>query len=276
MPGLYLVATPIGNLRDISLRALDVLSSVDEVLCEDTRVSGKLFKAYGIDAKLSVYNDHSDKKKRVAILNTLKEGKRMALISDAGMPLISDPGYKLARACCDEGIMVTTIPGASAVPAALQLSGLPTDNFAFIGFFPPRAAGRQALLEKWKAVPCVKIAYETGPRLIPALGDIFNVMGDIEIAVVREITKMHEDVRRGPVQEVLAYYQEAGRPKGEIAIVIDKAGEQSWSKDQLQRLLDEALRDMSTKDAASFVAQKTGYPRKKLYTMALDIVRDSG
>lgn len=276
IPGLYLVATPIGNLRDISLRALDILGAVDGIICEDTRVTKKLLEAYRIEKPLQLYHDHSDEKTRRSLLEKLAAGKKLALVSDAGMPLISDPGYKLVRDCLEGGIFITTIPGPSAVPAALQLSGLPCDSYAFIGFLPPKQAARRARLEEWKAAQCTKIAYETPPRLLAALRDIHFVMGDIEMAVVREITKIYEESRRASVTRLIAHYEKAGKPKGEIVLVMDRVKAQSWSEKELLALLDESLKTLSTKDAAFYVSEKTGLPRKVLYKMALDIVKNVG
>lgn len=264
-PGLYLVSTPIGNLRDITLRALDVLAGADVIACEDTRVSGKLLKAYDIKAKLISYNDHSDESKRAHILGMIKDGKAVALISDAGTPLISDPGYKLVRGAYDEGLSVTTLPGANAPLSALQLSALPSDNFSFIGFLPAKSGARQEVLREWADVNTTLIAFDTGPRLLKSLADILGVMGDRHIAIVREITKLYEESIRGKVSELL----EIEQPKGEIVLVISPPDATTYSDADVRGLLLEALKGNPTKKAASIVAEQTGLPKSELYDLAL-------
>lgn len=269
--GLYLVATPIGNLRDFSQRAIETLALVDVVLCEDTRMTGKLFQAHGIKAKLEIYNDHSAGRVRPKVLEALASGQRIALVSDAGMPLISDPGYKLVREAQDLGLYVTSIPGANAVLTALQLSGLPSDKFSFLGFLPPKHKARCDVLRQWVSVPSTLIAYETAPRLIDSLRDMESVMGAREAAVVRELTKLYEEVRRDTLPNLLAYYEEVGEPRGEIVIVIAPPGEKIFSDDDLCAILRDALVTRSVKDAASYVAETTGVSRKKIYDMALTL-----
>jgi 16S rRNA (cytidine1402-2'-O)-methyltransferase len=269
-PGLYLVATPIGNLRDITLRAIDVLGGVDFIVCEDTRVTGKLLNASGIDKKkLISYNDHNADRQRSSVIKELANGSRVALVSDAGMPLISDPGYKLVRDCSDMGIYVTTVPGPSASLSALQLSGIPSDKFSFIGFLPAKSSARKKVLEEWLNIPGTLIAFESGPRLSASLQDICSVMGDREVAVVREITKIYEEVRKDSALRLARHYEESGAPKGEIVLVISPAVEKSYGDDDLARHLEKALKEMSIKDAASFVSEATGVSKKKLYEMAL-------
>lgn len=273
-PGLYLVATPIGNLRDISLRALDVLNAVDVIVCEDTRVSGKLLKAYDIQKPMLPYNDHNAAKQRKTITEKLANNGKIALISDAGMPLISDPGYKLVQDCRDLGINVTSVPGASAPLTALQLSGLPSDKFSFVGFLPPKSAARQTLLRDWKTVPGTLIAFESGPRLADSIKDIKEALGDRDVVVARELTKMYEEIRRGTATELVDHYAQNGAPKGEIVIVIAPPQEQSATEEEIEDRLRAALTDMKTKEAANFVAEALGLPRKKLYEMALKISKD--
>ncbi|MCB1783631.1 MAG: 16S rRNA (cytidine(1402)-2'-O)-methyltransferase [Alphaproteobacteria bacterium] len=271
--GLYLVATPIGNLRDISLRALDVLKAVDGLLCEDTRVTRKLLGAYGVDGKKLVsYNDHSDEAARDRVLERLAKGERLALVSDAGMPLVSDPGYKLVRACVAQGIYVTSVPGASAPLMALQLSGFPSDKFCFLGFLPPKSAARRKVLEGWRHVQGSLIAFETAPRLLDALADIAAVYGGRQVAVARELTKFFEEVRRGDALALVRYYQDKGLPKGEIVLVIapDEGGGMP-SDEEIAERLRAAMGTMSVKEAAAFVAAETGAARKKIYEMALDL-----
>lgn len=272
-PGLYLVATPIGNLRDISLRALDTLAKADGVLCEDSRVSGKLLKHYGIESKLSVYNDHSDEKVRAKIIARIKAGEAMTLISDAGMPLVSDPGFKLVAAVQGAGLNVTSVPGASAALAGLQLSGLGSDQFSFIGFLPAKSAARRSALEAWAQAPGTLIAFETAPRLLAALADIEATLAGRRVAVVRELTKLYEEVRRDDVASLIAHYETHGLPKGEIVLVIEAAQGRVYAEDELKALLKAALREMGTKDAAAHVAEITGQAKKMLYALALEIAK---
>ncbi|MCB9983514.1 MAG: 16S rRNA (cytidine(1402)-2'-O)-methyltransferase [Rhodospirillales bacterium] len=272
-PGLYLVASPIGNLRDVSVRALDTLALADGVLCEDSRVSGKLLKHYGISSRLSVYNDHSDGKVRAKILARIKGGEALALMSDAGMPLVSDPGFKLVAAVQEAGLNVTSVPGASAALAGLQLSGLGSDQFSFIGFLPTKSAGRKAALEEWRDAPGTLVAFETAPRLLAALSDIEAALPGRRVAVVRELTKLYEEVRRDDVASLIAHYEEHGLPKGEIVLVIEAMQGRAYSEDELKALLKAALREMGTKAAAAHVAEITGKAKKMLYALALEISR---
>ncbi len=270
--GLYLVGTPIGNLGDITLRALDTLAAADLVVCEDTRVSGKLLSYFGISKKLVSYNDHSSERDRGNILCSLSEGKVVALISDAGLPLISDPGLKLVQACAEAGVFVTSVPGASSVLTALQLSGLASDAFSFIGFLPSKMKARQEVLIRWRASAATVIAFETAPRLVKALGDIVAVMDDPQVAVVREITKMYEEVVRGLASELVARYEADGAPKGEIVLVIAPVALAEMDDAAVCAALVDALVDgMSTKEAAVQVMDLCGRPKKELYNMALEI-----
>ncbi len=269
--GLYLVATPIGNLRDITLRSLDVLNNVDLIACEDTRVSGKLLSFYGIKKPLVSYNDHASAGKRDKLLEKLLNGESIALISDAGMPLISDPGYKLVRECWEKGVYVTTLPGANAPLSALQLSGLPSDSFSFIGFLPSKTGARKKVLEQWSDTNGALIVFENASRLSSSLQDIHDVLGDRTMALVREITKMYEEVRQGEVSELIAYYEESPKPKGEIVLVIGAQEEREYSEDDIKALLVKALKEASTKEAAADVARITGISKKKLYEQALDL-----
>ncbi len=247
------------------------------VVCEDTRVSKKLLSAYGISKRLEVYNDHSDARQREKIIAATAGGKSVALISDAGMPLISDPGYKLVAACIGAGVNVTSVPGANAPLAALQISGLPSDQFAFLGFLPVKSKARREMLQIWQDVPASLIAFESAKRLIKSLEDIAAVMPKREVAVVREITKLHEELRKGSAGELAAYYEHRGAPRGEIVLVItppEEKGEVSQS--EAEALLKKALKDMSTKEAAAHVSEKTGLPRKTLYNMALELNKTDG
>lgn len=268
LPGLYLVSTPIGNLRDITLRALDVLAGVDEIYCEDTRVSGKLLQAYGIKNKLAVYNDHSSDSIRKKILEKIEGGKAVALISDAGTPLISDPGYKLVRDCLDQKLPVTSMPGANAVLTGLQLSGLPSDTFIFHGFLPPKMAARKKLFEEWNGVQATHVFYETGPRLEASLKDCLSVWGNREAAVMRELTKMYESVRKGTLEDLLASFEQ---PKGELVVVIGPPEDKTYEQKDIDKALKEALKTMSVKEASNHVAHETGISKKELYARALEL-----
>jgi 16S rRNA (cytidine1402-2'-O)-methyltransferase len=272
--GLYLVATPIGNLRDMPQRGIDTLAAVDLVLCEDTRMTGKLMQAYGIKAKMEVYNDHSADRVRPKILDALASGKRIALVSDAGTPLISDPGYKLVRDAQDLGLYVTAVPGANAVLTALQLSGLPTNTFSFLGFLPPKHKARCDALEGWARVPTTLVVYETAPRLIESLEDMAATLGPRDAAVTRELTKMYEEVRRDTLANLAAHYKEQGAPKGEIVIVIGPPAEKTVTEADLETMLRDALKTLSVKDAAAHVAEMTGISRKQAYEMAIVLMKD--
>lgn len=274
-PGFYLVATPIGNLRDITFRALDVLSSVDLIVCEDTRVTGKLMNAYGFKKKMQVYNDHSTDHQREALIKAVADGQSIAVLSDAGTPLVSDPGYKLVRGAVAEGLYVTSIPGPNAALPALQLSGLPTDQFSFLGFLPPKTVARQAALKKWEAAPGSLIIYETGPRLLESLQDMRIALGDREAAVMRELTKMYEEVQRGTLSELILHYSHKATPKGEIVVALGHAVAEIISTESIEKQLKRALEKMSVRDAAEMVAQATGKPKKTIYTLALKLASNS-
>lgn len=270
-PGLYMVATPIGNLGDITLRALDVLSAADLVVCEDTRVSGKLMAHFGIEKPLWPYNDHNAARQRGPILEKLTKGERVAFISDAGTPLISDPGYKLAQDCIAAGIYISAIPGACAPVMALQLSGLPSDQFCFIGFLPPKSGARKKILTEWAGAQATVLAFETAPRLLDALEDIRDVLGERDVAVARELTKLYEDVRRGPVSELIEAYKKEKEPKGEIVLAIGSVPAQAMSEKDVRAALKKNLKTMGTSEAAAALMSETGWPRKKLYELALEL-----
>jgi len=275
--GLYIVATPIGNLRDITLRALDVLSQADIVLCEDTRVTGKLMAAYDLKTRLMSYHDHNSDKVRPLVLKKLDEGQIVALVSDAGTPLISDPGYKLVRDCAEQDKQVFPIPGASAVLSALSVAGLATDRFLFVGFLPPKSSARQTVLSELAPVASTLVFYEGNSRLLKSLKDMLSVLGDRSAVVARELTKKFEEVKRGKLSELVAYYQEKGSPKGEIVIVVDRdqrAVEEKFSDEDIDAFLGEALGQMgmSVRDASSYVAEKTGFKKRVLYARALALI----
>ncbi len=272
--GLYIVATPIGNMGDITLRALDVLRQIDLLACEDTREAGKLASVYDIKADKIPYHDHNADEMRPKIIARLKEGARVGLISDAGMPMISDPGFKLAQEAVREGIYVTCLPGATASLTALVLSGLPSDKFMFAGFLPPKSAARKGSLGEVKNIPATLIFYETAPRLADSLADMLEILGDRTAAVARELTKKFEEVRRGSLSELAAHYDAAGAPRGEIVVVVDapRAGlSENWTDEALDahllKMMDEE--GMGVKDAAGFVAAKSGRRKSDLYQRAL-------
>ena len=271
-PGLYLVATPIGNLRDITLRALDVLAGADVVLCEDTRVGGKLMAAHGLKVKLERYDEHAAERIRPKILARLASGEKVALISDAGTPLVSDPGYRLVREAVAQGSNVFPIPGASATLAGLTVAGLPTDRFLFAGFPPPKSAGRRALFEELAPVRATLIFYEGGSRLKDSLSDMAAVFGAREAAVARELTKLHETVIRGRLPD-LAVDPRFDAPRGEIVILVGPGAQRAATADEADAALIEALSRGAPAKAASEVAKALGLSRRDLYTRALTLRR---
>jgi 16S rRNA (cytidine1402-2'-O)-methyltransferase len=269
-PGLYVTATPIGNASDLTLRALDVLRAADIVLCEDTRVTAKLFAIYGLKTRLMPYHDHNAAEMRPRILDRLAAGGRVALVSDAGTPLISDPGYKLVREAVAEGHHVTTLPGASSVMAALTLAGLPTDRFLFNGFLSAKHEARCRELIELVAVPATLVFLESAPRLAASLADMAAQLGPREAAVARELTKRFEEVRRGTLAELAAHYAKAGPPKGEIVVVVGPPPSQApLGEAEIDAMLANALGRESLKDAVAEVMTMTGLPRRDVYARAL-------
>jgi 16S rRNA (cytidine1402-2'-O)-methyltransferase len=269
--GLIVVATPIGNLGDITLRAVEALRAVDLILCEDSRVTAKLARAHGITTPFFAYHEHNADRVRPALIERLKHGESMALVSDAGTPLVSDPGYKLVRACHEAGIPVTVAPGPSAVLGALVVAGLPTDRFFFAGFLPPKRAGRRAALGALAAVPGTLVFFESPRRLGESLADMADLLGDRPAAVVRELTKLYEEVRRGGLAELAAAYGAAEPPKGEIVVVVagKDAAEEAPAAATLDRALEAALARLSVRDATAEVAAALGVPRRQVYERAL-------
>jgi 16S rRNA (cytidine1402-2'-O)-methyltransferase len=268
-PGLYLVATPIGNLRDITLRALDVLAAADLVLAEDTRVTGKLLAAYGLSKRLERYDEHAAARARPKVLAALAGGGRVALVSDAGTPLVSDPGYRLVVETLEAGASVWPIPGASAALAALSVAGLPTDRFLFAGFPPPKSAARRTFLEGLKSVRATLILFEGASRLGASLADMAAVLGPRPAAVARELTKLHETIVRGDLAS-LAADPVLAAPKGEVVIVVGAPPEEAASApEDVDAALVEATGRLSPADAAREVAAATGLPRRELYRRAL-------
>ena len=271
-PGLYIVATPIGNLSDLSPRATDVLRRADSILAEDKRVTAKLLSRIGAKTPMTAYNDHSGSAEREAVLNRLGTSA-IALVSDAGTPLISDPGYKLVRDARESGHAVHTIPGPCAAIAALTLAGLPTDRFFFAGFLPAKAKGREDAIRELAAVRASLILYESGPRLGECLASLQRVLGEREAAVAREISKLHEECVTGTLGALAERYAERA-PKGEIVIVVAPPAEpQSASDADLDEALVAALRSSSPSRAAAEVATRLGIPRKRAYARALELTR---
>lgn len=270
-PGLYLVPTPIGNLRDITLRALDVLQAADLIVCEDTRVTAKLLTHYGIKKPTLSYNDHNGEARRPQIMAVLKEGKRVALVSDAGTPLVSDPGYKLAREAIEAGIFVTALPGASSVLPALSLSALPCDRFFFAGFLPPRQEAGKKDIAALATIPSTLVIFEAARRLPATLAMLAAGLGNRESAVARELTKTFEEVRRGSLRELAAHYQKEGAPRGEVVIVVAPPDKTATPAVDAEKELSALLEKHSVKEAAALLAAKTGRPRKEMYALALKL-----
>ncbi len=272
--GLYIVATPIGNARDITLRALTVLAFADVVACEDTRTTNKLLAIHSIQTKLTPYHEHNAARARPALIRRLKKGETVALVSDAGTPLVSDPGYRLVGEAVAAGIDVFPLPGASAVLAALAVSNLPTDRFFFQGFLPSRKTARRKVLAEIGSVPATLVIMESPKRLVASLADMADILGDRQAAVARELTKKFEEVRRGALAELAAYYEDQGAPRGEVVVVVapgDGGGPAVVSDDELDALLGAALGNMSLRDAAAMVSNETATPRKKTYARALKL-----
>ena len=270
--GLHLVATPLGNLGDISLRALSALASADVVLCEDTRVTSRLMQRYSIGTRLRPYHDHNAAQVRPAILGKLRDGGRIVLVSDAGMPAISDPGYKLVRECVDAGIPVDVIPGPTAPVTALALSGLPTDRFLFAGFLSARPGQRQSQLAGLGTVPATLVLFESANRLSALLQDIARLMPDRQVAVTRELTKLHQEVLRGSAAGLFERLDTAPPLKGEITIVIGPPdGQTKVSGEQLEQRLRELLHEHPASKAASILARQTDEPRAVIYELAMKL-----
>jgi 16S rRNA (cytidine1402-2'-O)-methyltransferase len=269
-PGLYVTATPIGNARDITLRALDVLKAVDLIVAEDTRVTAKLLAIHGISRPLSAYNDQNAAKERPRLLARLRDGARIALVSDAGTPLVSDPGFKLVRAAIEEGYPVHALPGASAALTGLVLSALPSDRFLFAGFLPPRSGERQAALEELKTVRASLIFFESGPRLAESLAQMAEILGTRSAAVAREMTKLHEEVRRGTLDDLARAYAQEPAPRGEVTLIVSPPHAAEADFAAVDRALDAALAFMPLKPAAEMIADLTGASRKAVYARGLE------
>lgn len=271
--GLHLVATPIGNLADITLRALHVLAKADVIYCEDTRTSSRLVQHYGIQVPLRAFHEHNETVEQPAIVAQLREGRCIALISDAGMPLVSDPGFKLVRACAEEGLTVTCIPGPSAVLTALVTAGLPTDQFTFSGFLPPKQAARRSRLSGLKSIRGTLVFFEAPQRTAEALADMAEVLGERSGTVARELTKLHEEIARGSLHELARSFRNHDL-KGEVVIVVGPPGEEIASDEDIIRGLQQALTGMRLKDAAAAVADALGVPKSRVYALGLKVKAD--
>jgi 16S rRNA (cytidine1402-2'-O)-methyltransferase len=271
--GLYLVATPIGNLGDITLRALELLASADIIACEDTRVTRKLTERYGIETPLTPYHEHNAAEARPKLLARLAAGQTVALVSDAGTPLISDPGYKLVRAVFEAGHKVTVLPGASAVLAALSVAGLPTDRFFFEGFLPAKQAARQKRVAVLATIPATLVLFESGSRVAAMLADLAAAFGTRSAAVCRELTKLHEEVKRGDLEALAQEYFAGAETRGEFVIVVAPPRDGEEKADDVDDMLRQALTRLSVKDAVGEVALATGRPRREVYQRALVLAR---
>ncbi len=275
-PGLHVVATPIGNLKDVSLRGLAVLAAADAILAEDTRVSRVLLAHYGITTPLMPYHEHNAAEMRPKVLGMLRDGKAVAIVSDAGTPLVSDPGFKLVEAVLEEGLPVTTVPGPSAVLAALVVAGLPTDRFFFEGFLPPKTTARRERLSALSVIPGTLVFFESPRRVAEMLADAAEVLGPRPAAVARELTKLFETVKRGPLPDLAREFAEAPTPKGEIVVLIGPPQEgatPATDEADLDARLRRHLSHLSVKDAVSVAVQETGLPKRVVYARAVALAR---
>jgi 16S rRNA (cytidine1402-2'-O)-methyltransferase len=274
--GLYLVATPIGNLGDITLRALEVLAGVDIIACEDTRITRRLTERYGITAQLKPYHEHNAALARPKILEHLAKGASIALVSDAGTPLISDPGFKLVREVCAAGFRAVALPGPSSVLAALAVAALPTNRFFFEGFLPPKQTARRARLTELSRLDATLVLFESGNRVQETLADLAAIMGARDGAICREMTKMHEEISRGPLSE-LAQSAATLETRGEFVLVIGPKAEgaQAMSADDVDELLRDRLARDSVKDAVAHAVEVSGRPRREIYARALELAKQA-
>ena len=273
-PGLYLVATPIGNLGDITLRALETLAGVDIVACEDTRITRRLTERYAIAAQLRPYHEHNAEAARPKILDALARGAAIALVSDAGTPLISDPGFKLVREACAAGHAVFALPGPSSVLAALSVAALPTDRFFFEGFLPAKSSARRARLTELARVDATLVLFESGNRVQDTLADLADLMGERDAAICRELTKLHEEISRAPLSE-LARQADALETRGEFVLVIGPpaADVPTMTRDALDDFLRQQLATSSVKDAVAHAVELSGRPRREVYARALELAK---
>lgn len=271
-PALYLVATPIGNLSDITLRALETLAAADILACEDTRVTRILLERYGISRRMTAYHEHNEAQAAPRLMAAIEGGKSVALASDAGTPLVSDPGYRLVQAAQAKNLRVVPIPGASAVLAALTVSGLPTDSFLFAGFLPVKAGQRKSRLAALAVVPATLVFFESPRRLAVSLAAMVEMLGDRDAVVARELTKTFEEVRRGALTELAGHYGQAGAPRGEVVVCVAPPDEtEEMSAEDADRLLLQLSSDMPAPKAAAEAARMTGGKRADLYQRLLQM-----
>ena len=274
--GLHLVATPIGNLGDITLRALETLAGVDIIACEDTRITRRLTERYAISALLKPYHEHNAVLARPKILEKLSQGASIALVSDAGTPLISDPGFKLVREVCAAGYPVIALPGPSSVLAALSVAALPTDRFFFEGFLPPKQVARRTRLTELARIDATLVMFESGNRVQDTLHDLADIMGGRDAALCREMTKLHEEITRGPISE-LARSADTMETRGEFVLVIGPAAADTriMAADELDDLLRSRLKRDSVKDAVAHALEVSGRPRREIYARALELAKET-
>jgi 16S rRNA (cytidine1402-2'-O)-methyltransferase len=273
--GLYLVATPIGNLGDVTLRALETLAAADLIACEDTRVTARLLERYAVTTPLTPYHDHNAAAARPKILARIRDGAAVALVSDAGTPLVSDPGYRLVQAAREAGVAVTAVPGASAVLTALAVAGLPTDRFFFEGFLPAKDAARRARIAELARIPATLVLFESGPRIAAALAALAEGLGERPAAVCRELTKLHEEVRRDGLAALAQHYAEGAETRGEFVLVVSAPQAAAATPAEVDALLRDALRSQTLRDAVGAVAAATGEPRSEVYRRALALAKDA-
>ncbi|MDB2437376.1 16S rRNA (cytidine(1402)-2'-O)-methyltransferase [Hellea sp.] len=269
--GLYVVATPIGNLRDITLRALDTLRAADMILAEDTRQTHKLLSAYDIKTPLSPYHDHNAAKRVPGVIKDLQAGKVVALVSDAGTPLVSDPGFNLVRAAVKAGIDVFPLPGPSAVLAGLVKSGLPSDRFMFAGFLPPKSGARKTSLEALTNVKATLIFFETGPRIAACLTDMHSVFGERDVVLTRELTKHYEEARHGDF-ETLMKSVKADKPRGELVVLVGPPStSERWGEEDVISALNTQIPELGVKRASAEISAQCGWPKRDVYQLALKL-----
>jgi 16S rRNA (cytidine1402-2'-O)-methyltransferase len=275
VPGLYLVATPIGHLGDITLRALETLAGVDIIACEDTRITRRLTERYAISAQLKQYHEHNAALARPKILEKLAQGASIALVSDAGTPLISDPGFKLVREVCAAGYAVIAIPGASSVLTALSVAALPTDRFYFEGFLPPKQGARRSRLTELAKIDATLVMFESGNRVQDTLADLAGIMGERDAAICRELTKLHEEITRAPIAD-LAKAADTLETRGEFVLVIapPRPDAQAMTQDDLDDLLRSSLARDSVKDSVAHAVELSGRPRREVYARALELAKE--
>ena len=273
--GLYIVATPIGNLGDMSARAIATLRDADLIACEDTRVTGGLKMHFDIPTPMTPYHDHNADRVRPELLARIAAGAAVALVSDAGTPLISDPGFKLVRACADAGVLVAPIPGPSAMLAAVVTAGLSTDRILFAGFLPNRTNARRKTIGEFRALTATLTFYESAQRLADTLADLNAVLGPRQAAVCRELTKLHEEIRRGSLDDLAAAYANEPTPKGEVVIVVEGASRVAAevSAADIDAALHDAMAKLSLRDAAALVAEQLNQPRRAVYSRALELAK---